>query len=151
MTRLMVSGRSGVINVLDNDNRMLTKYDVPYGATLLVRDGAKVSKGELVYEWDPYNAVIVSEHGGTVQYVDMKENLTYREEPDEQTGHIQKVVIDSREKSLIPGIAILNKKGSKVSSYPIPTRAHLNVADGELIQAGATSARHAISQAACRE
>jgi len=72
-----------------------------------------------------------SEHGGTVQYVDMKENLTYREEPDEQTGHIQKVVIDSREKSLIPGIAILNKKGSKVSSYPIPTRAHLNVADGE--------------------
>jgi len=47
---------------------------------LLVRDGAKVSKGELVYEWDPYNAVIVSEHGGTVQYVDMKENLTYREE-----------------------------------------------------------------------
>ena len=65
----MVSGRSGVINVLDNDNRMLTKYDVPYGATLLLRDGAKVTKGELVYEWDPYNAVIVSEHGGTVQYV----------------------------------------------------------------------------------
>jgi DNA-directed RNA polymerase subunit beta' len=135
--RLMVSGRSGVINVLDNDNRMLTKYDVPYGATLLVRDGAKVTKGDLVYEWDPYNAVIVSEHGGTVQYIDMKENLTYREEPDEQTGHIQKVIIDSREKSLIPGIAIINKKGHKVSSYPIPTRAHLNVDDGEVIQAGA--------------
>jgi DNA-directed RNA polymerase subunit beta' len=115
---------------------MLTKYDVPYGATLLVRDNAKVVKGELIYEWDPYNAVIVSEHGGTVQYVDMKENVTYREEPDEQTGHIQKVVIDSREKTLIPGIAIINKKGHKVSSYPIPTRAHLNVDDGEEIQAG---------------
>jgi DNA-directed RNA polymerase subunit beta' len=102
-----------------------------------VRDGAKVTKGELVYEWDPYNAVIVSEHGGTVEYIDMKENSTYREEPDEQTGHIQKVVIDSREKSLIPGIAIINKKGHKVSSYPIPTRAHLNVDDGEVIQAGA--------------
>lgn len=135
-SRLMVSGRSGIINVLDNDNRILTKYDVPYGATLLVRDNAKIAKGELVYEWDPYNAVIVSEHGGSVQYVDMKENVTYREEPDEQTGHIQKVVIDSREKTLIPVIAIINKKGQKVASYPIPTRAHLNVDDGEEIQAG---------------
>jgi DNA-directed RNA polymerase subunit beta' len=134
--RLMVSGRSGVINILDDDNRVLTKYDVPYGATLIARDGAKIGRGDLVYEWDPYNAVIVSEHGGTVQYVDMKENVTYREEPDEQTGHIQKVVIDSREKSLIPAIAILNKKGQKVTSYPIPTRAHLNVDDGEEIQAG---------------
>jgi DNA-directed RNA polymerase subunit beta' len=134
--RLMVSGRSGVINVLDNDNRILTKYDVPYGATLLVRDDAKVAKGELVYEWDPYNAVIVSEHSGTIQYVDMKEKVTYREEPDEQTGHIQKVVIDSREKTLIPVIAIVNKKGQKVASYPIPTRAHVNVDDGEEIQAG---------------
>ncbi len=134
--RLMVSGRSGVINVLDDDNRILTKYDVPYGATLLVRDNAKVAKGELVYEWDPYNAVIVSEHSGTIQYVDMKEKVTYREEPDEQTGHIQKVVIDSREKTLIPAIAIINKKGQKVASYPIPTRAHVNVDDGEEVPAG---------------
>jgi len=67
--RLVVSGRSGVINILDQDNRILTKYDVPYGAALLMRDGAKVAKGEMIYDWDPYNAVIVSEHGGTVQYV----------------------------------------------------------------------------------
>ncbi|MBN1396447.1 MAG: DNA-directed RNA polymerase subunit beta' [Bacteroidetes bacterium] len=134
--RMMVSGRSGVVNVLDNDNRILTKYDVPYGATLLVRDNAKAAKGELIYEWDPYNAVIVSEHSGIIQYVDMKEKVTYREEPDEQTGHIQKVVIDSREKNLIPAIAIINKKGQKVASYPIPTRAHVNVDDGEEIQAG---------------
>ena len=66
----------------------------------------------------------------------MKEKVTYREEPDEQTGHIQKVVIDSREKTLIPVIAIVNKKGQKVASYPIPTRAHVNVDDGEEIQAG---------------
>jgi DNA-directed RNA polymerase subunit beta' len=66
----------------------------------------------------------------------MKEKVTYREEPDEQTGHIQKVVIDSREKTLIPAIAIINKKGQKVASYPIPTRAHVNVDDGEEIQAG---------------
>jgi DNA-directed RNA polymerase subunit beta' len=134
--RLIVSGRSGVINIIDNDNRVLTKYDVPYGATLMVREGAKVARGEMIYEWDPYNAVIVSEHKGTVRYVDLKENVTYREEPDEQTGHIQKVVIDSREKNLIPAVAIINAKGAKVGTYSVPTRAHLIVEDGEEIQAG---------------
>ncbi|MFH0988615.1 MAG: DNA-directed RNA polymerase subunit beta' [bacterium] len=134
---LIVSGRSGVINIIDDDNRVLTKYDVPYGAVLAVKDGGKVHRSEMIYEWDPYNAVIVSEHPGTVKYVDLKENVTFREEPDEQTGHIQKVVIDSREKSLIPTLTILNAKGQKVASYPMPTRAHLIVDDGEEIHAGA--------------
>lgn len=133
----VVSGRSGVINILDKDNRILTKYDVPYGATLMVKNGEGVQKGELIYEWDPYNAVIISEHGGTVKYVDLKEGVTYREEPDEQTGHIQKVVIDSREKSLIPVLSVVNAKGQKVANYPVPTRAHLIVDDNEEIQAGA--------------
>ncbi len=93
----------------------------------------------MIYEWDPYNAVIVSEHKGVLKYVDLKENVTYREEPDEQTGHIQKVVIDSREKSLIPAIAVINAKGQKLASYSIPTRAHLIVDDGEEIQAGTSS------------
>jgi len=131
--RPIVSGRSGVINILDDDNRVLTKYDVPYGAILMLRDGAKVSKGELIYEWDPYNAVIISEVKGVVRYLDLKENVTYREEPDEQTGHIQKVIIDSKEKSLI-----VNAKGQKLASYPIPTRAHMIVDDGEEIEAGTT-------------
>ena len=135
--RPIVSGRSGIINVLDNDNRVLTKYDVPYGATLMVREGHKLAKGELIYEWDPYNAVIISEHPGVVRYGDLKENVTYREEPDEQTGHIQKVVIDSRDKTLIPGISVESAKGQKLGSYPIPTRAHITVDDGEEIKAGA--------------
>ena len=133
---MIASGRSGIINIVDEDNRILTKYDVPYGAMLMIRDGAKVAKGEMIYEWDPYNAVIVSEHKGTLKYVDLKENVTFREEPDEQTGHIQKVVIDSREKSLIPALAVVNAKGQKLASYPIPTRAHLMIDDDEDIQAG---------------
>ncbi|HEY6951254.1 MAG TPA: DNA-directed RNA polymerase subunit beta' [Bacteroidota bacterium] len=136
--RPIVSGRSGVINILDSDNRVLTKYDVPYGAILMLKDGAKVAKGELIYEWDPYNAVIISEVKGTVKYIDLKENVTYREEPDEQTGHIQKVIIDSKEKSLIPALTVVNAKGQKLANYPIPTRAHLIVDDGEEIDAGAT-------------
>ncbi len=133
--KIIVSGRSGVVNVLDQDNRMLTRYDVPYGATLLVKDGAPVQKGEIIYEWDPYNAVIVSEHGGTVKYQDLKENVTYREEPDEQTGHIQKVVIDSRDRTLSPSVLVM-RKGEKVASYIIPTRAHISVDDGQDISAG---------------
>jgi len=132
----VVTGRSGMVNILDKDNRILTKYDVPYGSTLLVRDGQAVQRGELIYEWDPYNAVIISEHGGHVRYVDLKESVTYREEPDEQTGHIQKVVIDSRERNLIPALSVVNAKGQKVANYPVPTRAHLIVDDGEEIQAG---------------
>ncbi|MBI4534852.1 MAG: DNA-directed RNA polymerase subunit beta', partial [Ignavibacteriae bacterium] len=134
--RIIVSGRSGVVNLLDRDNRMLTKYDVPYGAVLLVGDGAPVAKGDIIYEWDPYNAVIISEHSGAIKYQDLKENVTYREEPDEQTGHIQKVVIDSRDRTLSPNIQILNAKGHKAASYIIPTRAHMVVDDGQEIKAG---------------
>jgi DNA-directed RNA polymerase subunit beta' len=100
-----------------------------------VKDGAPVQKGEIIYEWDPYNAVIVSEHGGTVKYQDLKENVTYREEPDEQTGHIQKVVIDSRDRTLSPSVLVM-RKGEKVASYIIPTRAHISVDDGQDISAG---------------
>ncbi len=134
--RTIVSGRSGIVNVLDRDNRMLTKYDVPYGATLLVKDGAKIAKGEIIYEWDPYNAVIITEHRGVIKYLDLKDNVTYREEPDEQTGHIQKVVIDSRDRTLSPSIQVTDAKGKKIANYIVPTRAHIIVDDGQEIGAG---------------
>lgn len=136
-SRIVVHGRSGVINVLDDDNRVISKYDVPYGSNLLVKDNDRVKKGEILYEWDPYNAIIISEHGGTVGYKDLKENVTYREEPDEQTGHIQKVVIDSRDRALTPSLVIRRRKGVKRETYIIPTRAHLAVNDDDEIQAGA--------------
>ena len=135
-SKILSLGRSGVVNVLDDDNRILTKYDIPYGAVLQMKDGSKISKGELIYEWDPYNAVIISEHSGVIKYQDLKEDVTYREEPDEQTGHIQKVVIDSRDRTLSPSILVANKGGSKIANYIIPTRAHMMVDDGEEINAG---------------
>ncbi|HEX9007479.1 MAG TPA: DNA-directed RNA polymerase subunit beta', partial [Bacteroidota bacterium] len=139
--RIIVSGRSGVINILDQDNRILTKYDVPYGATLTVQDGAPVTRGATIYEWDPYNAVIISERAGVVRYRDLKENVTYREIDDEQTGHIQKVVSDSRDRSLAPTIEIHDARGAKNAYYIIPTRAHLAVNDGQQIAAGTVLAR----------
>ncbi len=135
-SKLLALGRSGVVNILDSDHRVLTKYDIPYGALLQLADGAAVQKGELIYEWDPYNAVIISEHAGVVKYQDLKEDITYREEPDEQTGHIQKVVIDSRDRTLNPSLIVTNKSGAKIASYIIPTRAHMMVDDGEEIKGG---------------
>ena len=140
-SKIIVIGRSGIVNVLDHDNRMLAKYDVPYGATMLVKNKAQVARGEIIYEWDPYNAVIISEHAGTVKYHDLKENVTYREIDDEQTGHIQRVVIDSRDRTLAPGVTILNKKGQKAGQYIVPTRAHLSVNDGQEIAAGTVLVR----------
>jgi DNA-directed RNA polymerase subunit beta' len=139
--RIIVSGRSGIVNVLDQDNRVLSKYDVPYGATMLIEDGAPVGRGEIIYEWDPYNAVIISEYKGTIRYHDLKENVTYREIDDEQTGHIQKVVIDSRDRSLAPSVIIHDKKGGKLGGYIVPTRAHLAVNDGQEIAAGTVLVR----------
>jgi DNA-directed RNA polymerase subunit beta' len=135
-SKLIVLGRSGVVNIVDPDNRVLTKYDVPYGATLLIKDNAHIGKGEIVYEWDPYNAVIITEHSGVVKYQDLKENLTYREEPDEQTGHIQKVVIDTRDRTLSPMLIVQDTEGQPLGSYIIPTRAHLNVDDNASVEAG---------------
>ncbi len=129
-------GRSGVIHIVNNDNAVLTKYDVPYGAVLQLVEGSQVKKGALLYEWDPYNATIITEHTGIIKYGDLKENITYREEPDEQTGHIQKVVIDSRDRTLSPSIQIVDKNGKKIANYIIPTRAHIMVDDGEAVGAG---------------
>ncbi len=134
--RYIALSRSGIVNIVDNDNRTLTKYDVPYGAYLHVKDDEKIAKGTLIYDWDPYNATIVSEFSGIVKYQDLKENVTYREEPDEQTGHIQKVVIDSRDRTLSPTLLITNKSGAKIATYIIPTRAHLMIDNGQEITAG---------------
>jgi DNA-directed RNA polymerase subunit beta' len=135
--RLMAVNRNGVINILDPDNRVISKYDVPYGATIVITEGRKVARGEVLYEWDPYNATIIAEHPGTVRFSDLYEGRTFREEPDEQTGHIQKVVSDSKDKSLNPMIQVVGDDGAILVSYNTPVRAHLTVENGQRIAAGA--------------
>jgi DNA-directed RNA polymerase subunit beta' len=133
--REVVVGRSGVIHILDRDNRVISKYDIPYGSVLMVHEGQEVPKGELLYERDPYNAMIITEHGGVIRYKDLIEDTTYREEPDEQTGHITKTVIDSRDRTKTPTIEVVDSEG-RVWPYIVPTHAHLVVDDGEDIGAG---------------
>jgi len=88
--------RNGKIHILDDSGRSITHYNVPYGAKIFVNDGDTVEKGRVLFEWDPYSSVILTEKGGRVKFVDLIENVTMREEVDEQTLQKQRMVIEAR-------------------------------------------------------
>jgi len=133
----VVIGRSTEIRIVDaNTGITLTTGNIPYGAQLYIKPGAKVKKGELICDWDAYNAVIVSEFGGNVQYEHIEEGSTFREEADEQTGFKEKVIIESRDKTKSPMIKIVDKKSDILKSYNIPVGAHVIVNEDEKIEPG---------------
>jgi DNA-directed RNA polymerase subunit beta' len=132
---LIVIGRTGEVRIMDLKNdRLLITNNVPYGATLNVKDGQKVSKGDAICTWDPYNNVIMAEIAGTLKFENVIEGVTYREESDEQTGHREKVVIETKDKTKIPGINI--EGGKEIKSYNIPVGSHIVIDDGEEVKAG---------------
>jgi len=128
--------RNGILKVLDDDNRIISRFTIPYGAHILVREGDRVKKGQTLFRWDPYSDTILSSTDGKVKFVDIKENVTYRDEVDEVTGQRQMVIIEAKNKDLSPHISIVDEKNKKLGSYIIPTGAHLVVKDGQLIKAG---------------
>src|SRR5688572_4146762 len=133
-------GRTGEIRILDKEkNRELMTNHVPFGAFLKVSDGQKVEQGEEFCNWDLYNAVIVSEFDGTIEYEAIIEGITYKEESDEQTGHREKVITDTRDKTKNPSIVVKGKTETK--GYNIPVGAHLAVDEGEKIKAGQVMAK----------
>jgi len=131
----IVIGRTGEVRIMDVKNdRLLITNNVPYGATLQVKDGQKVAKGDVICSWDPFNNVILAEVAGTIKLENVIEGVTFREESDEQTGHREKVVIDTKDKTKIPAIIVEGKKD--VKSYNTPVGAHLIVDEGEDVKAG---------------
>ena len=135
-THVVVS-RAGVINIVEpGSNRVVTKYDVVYGAELKVQDGQPVAKGDILYDWDPYNSVIITEKAGRVRYRDLVPNLTFKEAIDEQTGHTTKIVIDSRDRTKSPAIEIVDEDGVSIQSYIIPSRAQIVVDDTDVVTVG---------------
>ena len=133
----VVIGRSTEMRIVDaNTGITLTTGNIPYGSSLYVKPNAKLKKGELICDWDPYNAVIVSEFGGSVEFEHIRENVTYREESDEQTGFREKVIIESRDKTMSPMIRIVDKKGEPLKSYNIPVSAHIVINEGAKIEPG---------------
>jgi DNA-directed RNA polymerase subunit beta' len=136
----VVMGRTGEIRILDADKtRVLISNHVPYGAFLLIKDGQKVEKGDELCNWDPYNAVILSEYDGEIEYEAIIEGITYKEESDEQTGHREKVITETRDKTKNPAIIVKGK--SETKSYNIPVGAHLAVDQKEAIKAGQVLAK----------
>jgi len=133
----VVLSRSGEIKVLDPDNRkLLTSAHVPYGATLLIKDGQKVTKGEILCNWDPFNALIVSEFSGIVKFDSIEEGVTFRMERDDQTGYSEKIIIESKNKKKIPAIFIVSPSGEELKSYSLPVGAYISIEDNEEISAG---------------
>jgi DNA-directed RNA polymerase subunit beta' len=133
----VVIGRTGELRIVDGEtNTMLMSNHIPYGSVLSVKDKAKVKKGDLICSWDPYNAVILSEFAGRVQFEAIIEGITYREESDEQTGHVEKVIIETRDKTKIPTIRILDSKGEEIKHYNIPVGSHILVDEGDDVRVG---------------
>ncbi|HMW65597.1 MAG TPA: DNA-directed RNA polymerase subunit beta' [Chitinophagaceae bacterium] len=130
----VVIGRTGEVRIIDTKNdRLLISNNIPYGATLNVKDGQKINKGDVICTWDPFNNVIMAEINGTVKFENVIDGVTYREEADEQTGHREKVVIETRDKTKIPSILV---QGKENKSYNLPTGSHIIMDEGEEVRAG---------------
>jgi len=133
----VVLGRSGEFRIVELGTRkMIMSNNIPYGAFLYVKDGAKVSRGDRICSWDPYNAVIISEFEGKAEFESIIEGVTFREESDEQTGHREKVIIDTRDKTKNPVIRVADKKGNGLKGYNIPVGAHIAVEENEKVKIG---------------
>jgi DNA-directed RNA polymerase subunit beta' len=130
----VVIGRTGEVRIMDQKNdRLLITNNVPYGATLQVKDGQLIKKGDVICTWDPFNNVIIAEIDGKLKFENVLEGITFREESDEQTGHREKVVIETRDKTKIPSILV---QGKEIKSYNLPTGSHIVVDEDEDVKAG---------------
>ena len=133
----MVISRTCEIKVLDEKSGVvLSSNIIPYGSSILVKNGKKIKKDDIVCSWDPYNGVIISEFGGNVQYENIEQDITYQVEIDEQTGFKEKVISESRNKKLIPTLLINDNKGKNIRTYNLPVGAHIMVDDGEKVENG---------------
>ncbi len=134
----VVISRSAEMRIVDNNTGIvLTTSNIPYGAMFYSKAGNQVKKGDLICSWDPYNAVIISELSGSLDFESIEESVTYRQEIDEQTGFTEKVIVESRDKRKNPTIRIMDAKTKEeVKSYSLPVGAHIVVNEGDKVEAG---------------
>jgi DNA-directed RNA polymerase subunit beta' len=130
----IVIGRTAEMRIMDVKNdRVLITNNVPYGSVLAIADGKKVAKGDIICTWDPFNNVIVAEIAGQIAFDNVIDGVTYREEADEQTGHREKVVIESKDKTRIPSLKVL---GKDEKTYNLPVGSHIVIEEGDQVTAG---------------
>ncbi len=135
----VVIGRLGELRIIDKTTGIaLTTHTIPYGSRLYIKADQEVKKGDLICEWDPFNAVIISEVAGKVAFDYLIDGVTFREESDEQTGFKEKVIIESRDKTKNPTIKIMSPEGIEIKSYNLPVGAHLVTDLNKQVEAGDT-------------
>ena len=133
----VVVGRLAEMRIVDaNTGMVLTNTNIPYGSKLYFGNGATVKKGDVICEWDPFNAVVVSEVAGKAQFVNVIEGVTYRKETDETSGLHEKIIIESKDRTKVPEVNIVDANGQVLKTYSFPVNAHLMIEDGDEIKAG---------------
>ena len=133
----VVLSRAGEIKMTDPEtNKLLSSNHIPYGSTLNFKDKAKVKKGDVICEWDPFNAVIVSEFQGIAKFESVEEGATFRVEKDDQTGFVEKVIIEAKNKRMIPQIRILSPDGDELIAYNLPVGSYISIEDNATVSAG---------------
>ena len=133
----IVIGRMAEMRLIDkNSDIVLATHTIPYGSKLYIKNHSEVKKGELICEWDPYNAVIISEAEGKVVFEDLIPDVTYKEEADEQTGFREKVIIESKDRKKIPALKIVNSKKEVIKTYNLPVGAHLSLNEKDKVKVG---------------
>src|SRR5690606_26156780 len=122
-------------------NRLLSTTHIPYGADIFVKENQEVKKGELICQWDPFNALIISEFSGDLVFDSIEEGVTFREERDEQTGFEEKVIVESKKRKKIPTVRVISEDGEELKTYNLPVGAYISVEDGQKITKGSVIAK----------
>jgi DNA-directed RNA polymerase subunit beta' len=133
----IVVSRLAELKIIDKNTQIpLSTHSIPYGSKLYVKNGDEIRKGKLICEWDPFNGVIITEFDGKIEFENLIESVTFREESDEQTGYSEKVIIETRDKTKNPTLKIMDKDGTMIRSYNLPVGGHISVAQGQTVKAG---------------
>ena len=133
----VVVGRLAEVRFVDvNTGIVLSTHNVPYGSTLYVSDGDLVEKGKLIAKWDPFNAVIITEATGKIEFEGVIENVTYKVESDEATGLREIIIIESKDKTKVPTAHILTEDGDLIRTYNLPVGGHVIIENGQMVKAG---------------
>ncbi|MDE6532011.1 MAG: DNA-directed RNA polymerase subunit beta' [Muribaculaceae bacterium] len=133
----VVVGRMAEMRIVEpKSGIVLTTANIPYGSKLYFKDGDEVKVGDMICEWDPFNAVIVAEEGGKVRFENMEEGLTFRTESDEGTNLSEKIIIESKDRTKVPAAEFYDNSGNLIRTYSLPVGAHLLINEGEVLSPG---------------
>jgi DNA-directed RNA polymerase subunit beta' len=133
----VVVGRLAEVRFIDvNTGIVLSTHNLPYGSTLYANDGDIVEAGTLIAKWDPFNAVIITEAAGKIEFESMIENVTYKVESDESTGLREIIIIESKDKTKVPSAHIMSEQGTLIRTYNFPVGGHVVIEDAQAVKAG---------------